>query len=271
VTTAAPFSSFPNTSNLSNQQSATSIPFAAPSQPTQANPFGQQPATSIPFGAPSQLAQANPFGQPSGQSRNPFGGQNPPAQPNPFGSTAATPFGAPSHAPKNPFGTQPTNTSSQPNPFGATPAATNPFGNPSSNQANPLSRPTSSGTGAFNGNTGFSNGTGSSSNPLFDAPSVDPNGRLINWHGKRVVYKDGVPGTEKQGDFKNGRREIIWERIWFPKGPPEVNLDTEVIDKSVYEDEKLKEAYMSAIQTGSFPGGIMPLIPPKREWCNWDF
>jgi nucleoporin NUP42 len=101
---------------------------------------------------------------------------------------------------------------------------------------------------------------------------LDPqSGRLRTWHGKPVVYRDEIPGTERTGAWKNGRQEMIWERIWFPTGPPRENLDTEMIDKSVYEDPELKETYMAARETGSFPGGIMPLIPPKREWCEWDF
>jgi nucleoporin NUP42 len=258
ATTTAPFSSFSQPANPFGQQPATSNPFGTPSQPAQANPFGQQqPVTSNTFGAPSQPAQANPFGQPSSQSQAPWA-QSTPAPSNPFSNTSPSPFGVPSPA-KNPFGTQSSSTSSQPNPFGAPsqPVQANPFGNPSLNQANPLGRPSSSGTGALNGNTGS---------------ELDPqSGRLRTWHGKPVVYRDEIPGTERTGGWKNGRREMIWERIWFPTGPPRENLDTEMIDKSVYEDPKLKETYMAARETGSFPGGLMPLMPPKREWCEWDF
>ncbi len=60
-----------------------------------------------------------------------------------------------------------------------------------------------------------------------------------------------------------------WQRIWFPDGPPIFNKDTGV-DDALY-DEKTEAAYKYAKQNGSFQGGMMPLLPPKREWCHWDF
>lgn len=61
----------------------------------------------------------------------------------------------------------------------------------------------------------------------------------------------------------------VWERIWFPQGPPVCNKDTAMPD-SMY-DQTIENAYKHARATGTFEGGKMPLLPPKREWCNWEF
>lgn len=79
--------------------------------------------------------------------------------------------------------------------------------------------------------------------------------------GKRVSYKDGEAGTISQSGS--------WEKIWFPEGPPAYYKDTEMED-SAYNDAT-KKAYMYMRETGNFEGGAMPLVPPKREWCLWDF
>jgi nucleoporin NUP42 len=88
-----------------------------------------------------------------------------------------------------------------------------------------------------------------------------PDGRLTMFKGRRVVYRNGEPGFE--------RGDRTWEKIWFPQGPPPFNKDTEMKD-SAYDDQT-KAAYMYVQQTGTFEGDIMPLLPPKREWCLWDF
>jgi nucleoporin NUP42 len=33
----------------------------------------------------------------------------------------------------------------------------------------------------------------------------------------------------------------------------------------------VKNAYEYARSNGGFEGGMIPLIPPKQEWCQWDF
>ncbi|PVH76025.1 hypothetical protein DL98DRAFT_574676 [Cadophora sp. DSE1049] len=281
---AAPFSSFAGTSNSFGQKPA----FGAPTQPATANPFGapSQPTSnafgppSNAFGAPSQTAQPNPFGQPSNSNTNsnPFGGQSNP-QPNPLGgsqpafgepSPAKNPFGAPtqpSQALQNPFGAP---TTAQPNPFASAaatasaPPAVNPFGPPatgtsSSSNGNPFA-PQSQPQPAMNGH-GPNVQLGAPHPQTSSYISKDPSGRLTVFKGKRVIYKDDEPGfTGPDGS---------WQRIWFPDGPPVFNKDTQV-DESMYDDT-IEAAYLHAKQTGSFQGGMMPLLPPKREWCHWDF
>ncbi|KAE9369623.1 hypothetical protein N431DRAFT_380850 [Stipitochalara longipes BDJ] len=252
----------------------------------QPNPFGGQPPAPAPFGAPSQ-PQVNPIGAPSGQNPNPFGAVNPISQSNPLGATPA-PFGAPSPAPKNPFGapSQPAPNPfggtpiPQPNPFGAAPgpapAAASPFGTPqppSQPAANPFGNPQSTPRPAATpfGNPPpaqpqtqpYTNGSSSLTEhpPLSKYSTRDSNGHLLTWKGKHVVYKDGLPGTQSF--------DGTWEKIWFPDGPPAPDKWAEAEPELYTED--VKNAYEHARRNGVFDGGMIPLVPPKQEWCQWDF
>jgi nucleoporin NUP42 len=79
--------------------------------------------------------------------------------------------------------------------------------------------------------------------------------------GRSVVYRNGEPG------FKGN--DGSWEKIWFPEGAPPFYGDTEMEDAAY--DGQTKAAYMHVRQTGAFERGVMPMLPPKREWCLWDF
>jgi nucleoporin NUP42 len=258
------FSAFANagtTFGLPSQPATTSA-FGQPSQNKSSNAFGapSQPAPSNPFGAPSAAANpfsgasSTPFGAPSPASKNPFGvpsSQAPAA--NPFGGSApkANPFASAPVAAANPFGNPQPNPPAASNPFGRQPngpiADASPFGNPVSNSA-PSYQPITTGN--------------STQHPQLESyVTFGPNGTLATFKGKRVVYKNGLPGFV--------REDKTWERIWFPEGPPQLNKDTEMED-SAY-DEETKAAYMYVRQHGKFKDGVMPLLPPKREWVLWDF
>jgi nucleoporin NUP42 len=79
--------------------------------------------------------------------------------------------------------------------------------------------------------------------------------------GKPVMYQNNEAGSRNQ--------DGSWEKIWFPDGAPPYYKDTEMEDEAY--DESTKAVYMYLRETGSFQGGIMPFLPPKREWCLWDF
>ena len=279
-TSRTPFSNFAGNSNPFTQQpnAAASNPFAAPSQLVTSGAFGSSPQ-----------AQPNVFGQPSGQNPNPFGSDKSPSQ-NSSGAISAVPFGVPSPSPGNPFAATTTQapapnpfatlSSPQQGPFGAAPSAppANPFANPQQNTAlkvNPFGNPTPTDSSSFMASTlggnsqsyqALVNGdAGKDSNggppPLLSYSSKDGSGRLTMFKGKRVTYRGDEAG------FQN--RDGTWEKIWFPEGAPSFNKDTEMDDR-LY-DENTKAAYMHLNQTGQFQGGVMPLLPPKREWCSWDF
>ena len=280
-TGTAPFSSFAGAANPFTQQTqtATSNPFDTPSQLV----------TPGAFGAPSQPAQSNVFGQPSGQNPTPFGASNLPSQ-SPFGGVSVASFGAPSPAPKNPFAS-PTSQTPAHNPFAAVSAPqqapfkaamsappANPFANPRQDApltANPLGTSTPTDPSSVMANTFASNsqpqqslvngdarsGSTGQHPSLLSYSSKDGSGRLTMFKGKRVTYRGDEAGVQN--------RDGSWEKIWFPEGAPALNKDTEMED-SLYDDST-KAAYMNLRQTGRFQGGAMPLLPPKRDWCSWDF
>ncbi len=76
-----------------------------------------------------------------------------------------------------------------------------------------------------------------------------------------MSYQDGEPCY--RGNDGN------WVRIWFPHGAP-VFTKTPELPENAY-NAAMKDEYAFAKQHGSFQGGIMPEMPPRREWCSWDF
>ena len=258
--------------------------FGAPSQPGRGGAFGQPSALGqklSPFySAPSgdafvSFANAgSAFGEHSKPGPNVFAAPSQPATVNIF-TSSPIPFGAPPPVPKNPFANPSTNSnpftsnlgnldatkSNSPfpstaalasNPFRAEPSATNPtnvnpFGKPA-HDASPSYQPAISGETTHHP-------------PLNSYATAGPNGRLETFKGRRVVYKDGQPGFEG--------RNRTWQKIWFPTGPPTINKDTEMED-GAYDDET-KRAYVNLQQTGIFQNDVMPMVPPKQEWCLWDF
>ena len=63
------------------------------------------------------------------------------------------------------------------------------------------------------------------------------------------------------------------ERIWHPDGPPTLpNPNAEAIPV-LYEGETkaaLEAAYAYVRETGAFQHGVVPELPPKKEWIRWD-
>ncbi|KAL2166093.1 hypothetical protein VTG60DRAFT_3301 [Thermothelomyces hinnuleus] len=257
-------------------------PFGQPAQqPQQAqtapNPFGQpannQPANN-PFGQPSA---ASPFGQPATATPSPFG--QPPQQQqqqqqqqqpaiNPFGTPAtnaapANPFGAPasSTAPANPFG-QPATTS----PFsaaGGTTAASapNPFGQPSTSA--PTSTPgTASGANPYGPNA-------TRQHPDISTYAThNPDKTLRMFKGKPVTYEEPKPGSKPVPMVRNFDGTMV--RIWMPNGAPPYTTQTEA-EPEKYQDPTVMQQWKAFVETGRFAGGVMPEVPPKREFCMWDF
>lgn len=183
------------------QQAQQAPGFGQPSQPA-ASPFGQQqPAQGGPGAGPSAFGQApqtsSAFGQPSalGAKPNPFGtpafGQpaQPNAQPGAFGQPAQP------NAPAGAFG-QPSQLGQKPNPFGSNANATassspfatigggsnnapaaNPFGAPSSTQANAAPNAFSSNSTNQNNNgpSPFGQPTQPAASPFAQAPAPASN------------------------------------------------------------------------------------------------
>ena len=249
-------------------------------------PFGAQPpTTSSAFGQPSQSGQQqSAFGQPSqssgaqqstfgqtsqsGQQQSAFGQPSQPGQqqssfgkPSPFGASAGG-----TSAPSRPaFGSS--------TPFGAS-TGTSAFGQSSTSgqQQSPFAssgQAPAFGSSSAGGSAGafgsqqpaakpspFASAAGTASRPA-GQPMTSFNGQPVTYEDRLLFYRN--PTTGKQ------------ERIWFPDGPPGPNPDVEA-SQDVYGTltQALKQVYDFTQQNGVFKDGIMPEIPPKREWVNWE-
>lgn len=238
--------------------------FGAASKPafgSSSSPFGQaaQPPAAGGFGSQQQQQEAN--GSAFGQATA-------------FGASKPSPFGAPQQQQQGSGG------------FGqaSQPAANNssPFGAPASTaKPNPFAAPSaqSSQQSTF----------GRTSQPFGAAPATPqtpqwPNTPAITnptiWKNKRVVYSDKDPQHKRpcyevpdpRFASTGGNR---LERIWFPAGPPPGPAFTAEALPHVYEDAtigpQLREAYEHVSKTGLFKDGLIPEIPPKKEWISFDF
>ena len=249
-------------------------------QPSAPSPFGQR-STSSAFGPPSTLGSNH---QPA-SSQAIASQQSDLGQPS-SGASQQNAFGQSSNAPKNPFAqaSQPTNTS-------ILPATTHPFDQPARNQsagafgqasstATPFSVAStqpSNGTAqtSMQPSSGFGQSSGLPTSTAAGQPPAPPTarhraqvpatrdaqGKLKTWKGKPVTYIDNEPCTRGE--------DGAWEKVCFPNGPPSLTKAAELAD-DVY-DESTKENYMFMRTHGAFKDGVMPSLPPKREWCSWDF
>ena len=288
-----PTSTFGQPTALAPTFGQSSTPGSVFGQPTSSAPaFGQPSATSA-FGQASSLghrpALAPAFGAPSS-----LGSNQPPAS---GFAPKNDPFGQPSApAPISAFGQTSTG---QANTFGqkSTPSTTSVFGQPSPATANPFSKPAAnptqngfaqsdpSSSSLAKPQTQIPNAFGQASN-TFDGGPKEPSGtpfgtlptsqpktqpqqvhatyagdRLKTWNGKPVTYDDSIPYVKAQ----DGQLE----KIHFPNGPPSLNKSPELPDE-LY-DEGTKENYRFMMEHSNFKDGVMPILPPKREWCKWDF
>ncbi|KAL9104348.1 MAG: hypothetical protein Q9163_000694 [Psora crenata] len=88
----------------------------------------------------------------------------------------------------------------------------------------------------------------------------DIHGKLRSWNKKTVSYIDDEPC------YRN--TDGSWQRIWFPDGAPAFVNSVGLPDEAY--DDAMRENYMHLKEKGAFKDGIMPLLAPKREWCNWN-
>ena len=251
----------------------------------QASSLGHRPALAPAFGAPSSLGSNQPpasgfaptnnaFGQPSAPAPISTFGQTPTGPANTFGqqSTPSTTsvFGQPSPAAANPFSKPAANPTR--NVFAQSDPPSSSLGKPSTQTSNAFGQASNTSEGGPNepSNTPFSTLTTSQ-------PKVEPQqgnvtyvgdqlktyvgDRLKTWKGQPVTYDDGIPYVKAQdGEL---------EKIHFPNGPPSLNKSPELPDE-LY-DEGTKENYRFMMGHSKFKDGVMPNLPPKREWCKWDF
>ena len=281
--------------------------FGQPSRPTPA--FGQASQPSSGFGQSAQPApgfgqtsQRSGFAQPS-TAPPPFGQVTTSAG---FGSPPAPSFGGPS-APTGVFG-QPA-TPHPRNPFAQSPSTSTPFGQPSqlaltttpfgkppttsAPNENPFAKPPSSAPNGF-----------SASAPTALPPNTNSSAKphpLTNKPPRPLHYTQTIPGnaptvtnpqTKKLQTYRGRQVKYInekpcyqrpdgndWEQVWFPQDaatPEVVALGKEdkvidlVADQDRYTDE-VREQFAYLFEMGTFQDGKMPVVPPLREWCVYDF
>lgn len=277
-------------------------PFGQSAQSNNSSPFGAAAAASTntggsAFGQPSTLGGGGGFGQPSvlGQKPSPFGQAA--AAPSPFGQTqtqtqAPSPFGAPAPAvdqsvqmsgatptlasttgfgqpqaqaappSNNPFG-QPTPPA---NPFGQPAQAAHPFGAAPQQQQQPAGAPAAAAPGP---NPYAPNATRQHP-PVSSYITKNPDGTVAAFKGKAVSMQTPREGSSATKPFPVMRAfDGSVTRIWNPDGPPAYYKDTEAPPEAY--DATTRAAYEVFVNTGKFQGGIMPEVPPLREWCTWDF
>lgn len=258
-------------------------PLGAPQQQSKANAFGK-PSGPNPLPQPSAVA-TNPFGQPLAPTQTPtFGQPSAPSQPSAFGrpstlnpspafvqpatSGAISGFSQTSTAPPNPFG-QPTAPSSTDTSRQPSTAAPNPFFQRVVSPANQpvpsigqLSGPSSisqppTGPAANRANVRSTSGQGTNGVQV----QKDSQNKVTSWKGMLVRYFDDEPCYRGN--------DGSWQRLWFPDGPPVFTKTVDLPDEAY--DEATKADYVHFKETGTFKDGIMPVLPPKREWCSWNF
>ncbi len=265
-------------------------------QPQNASPFAASASTvgsmqtdqpRNTFGQPSTPPQLSSFGQPSSSTQpNPFGQPSAPSQPSPFAKVS--PFSQPTTSNTTTAPTQPT--AAPANPFGqpSAPQTISPFAKPPTTAPIPFGQ--ASKTRIYYANRpvpsfGFdiqafktslpSTSTNHTNKNSITAPTIpsgtasqipataqkDAHNKLRTWNNKPVSYIDEEPC------FKSP--EGYWTKIWFPDGPP-VFKKSEELPEEVY-DEGVKEDYRYLKEQGVFKGGVIPELPPRREWVGWNF
>ncbi|KAG8529378.1 uncharacterized protein KY384_006014 [Bacidia gigantensis] len=240
--------SFGQTSTFSRPTTSFGPSATAPGQTTNSAPTFGQPSVSnaagFPQPAPStNMQQANPF-QPASTSfqSSPFGQSQAPSSNGTFGGAA-------------------TNQAATGNPFAAK-ASNNIETLPQTSIAS--SSPINQTSIAQQSISNDPRRVGTSTNIAKPTSTVnverDGQGKVRRWNGKAVTYVDSEPCY--RGNDGN------WQRLWFPDGAPTF---VNVIDPAdeVY-DGLTKEIYASLKTRGDFQNGAMPLLPPKREWCDWN-
>ncbi|KAK0666638.1 hypothetical protein QBC41DRAFT_325463 [Cercophora samala] len=245
-------------------------PFGAPAAPA-ANPFGAPATTTSPFGAPPAAAApaGNPFGQPAPPAANPFGTAAPPAAaPSAFGGLAPTtaapnPFGAPTATTAAPSAFGHPATAPAPSAFGgatATAPAPSPFGGVTATAPQPTPP---------QGQGPYGPGATRSHPPLSSYAARNPDNTLSMFKGKPVMYQVVKGQGENPIPVLRGFDGSI-HKIWNPNGAPRYTTETEA-EPEKYNDPVVQRQWVHFVETGRFEGGIMPEVPPKREFCVWDF
>ncbi|KAL1899305.1 hypothetical protein Cpir12675_001498 [Ceratocystis pirilliformis] len=239
------------------------------------SPFGQpsgnnaNAATNSPFGGGGSTSTGSPFGQASASTSNPFGstssnssafGQAAPVKPNPFGAPANSANGSAFGQPSNLGANSSFSTANSSN--GNTASSTSGFGQASSAPANPFGVPPAPAAPAKT-NDPYPPNSGKQHPPVeMYTTRNSQTQQLAIFKGRPVEYVSDVPGIRDSGSG-------VWRKILFPNGPPINYPATEIsLDKM---EATVKQQWEHFATSGSFAGGKIPMQPPPRVACTWDF
>lgn len=298
-----------STFGQSSTQPQTTSPFGgvanaasgAPNQIPAASGFSQ-PSSAAGFGQPSTVSgfgKASPFTQSAISINVPqstataFGQPSQPSHPNNTGNG----FGQPSRS-----GTA----ANQPSPFAAPTATATATLAPNRNQAPGFGRPSPFGSNTGPGNNGgTSSAFGQTTFGQSSAPAAAANYSPFGQQQRQPLPSgpfgaSGPPLANGTGGlyptFVDPKTNLTFyripnpspdepnrtrlQRVWFPDGPPASATappDAFEADPKTYSGgaaAALETVYCVVRETGSFPtdqaGGLMPEVPPKREWIGWD-
>lgn len=173
-------------------------------------------------------------------------------------AAASNPFGAASQPASNPFG-QPA--ASNPSPFGAHPNGTAPANAPA-------------GPGGKEPPNPYPKDAAVQHPPITSYASHDPVTKALTmFKGRAITYQTppGLGNEHKKPVPMVQQPDGTLAKVWFPDGAPVYTEDTEALDKSVYDTPEVQESWKTFRSQGLFADGVMPEVPPKREWCTWDF
>ncbi|RMZ87600.1 hypothetical protein DV736_g5172, partial [Chaetothyriales sp. CBS 134916] len=118
-------------------------------------------------------------------------------------------------------------------------------------------------------------------------PEKDASGRITFYRGQPVTYIEEPRehdqfGNEKPATYypcyKRPDKQDV-EKIWFPEGGNDaqvrhLNKDSKRKDLEAEDDEyteEVKEMYKYLKREGAWRGGKVPLVPPMRQWVDYDF
>lgn len=245
--------------------------FGQPSAPGPSG-FGQPSTAASPFNPiAKQNQQPNAFGQPSAPQTNPpFGQPSAQAAPTGFGQgSQPTPLGQPQPS-------QPPHPSAfnQPSPFGAPQQ-------PQAQQPQPFGQPAPSGPAqpaAIPPDQLGVNGRKKGTFIRYDPKELDPlplmtgqtvrdpmTNKLTAWKGQPVKYIKGHACYLHPQDGKS------WIRIIYPDGPPDPASLKDAQAKPEEYTPEITAQYDFFFTHGYFKDGVIPPIPPKTEWLDFEF
>lgn len=85
------------------------------------------------------------------------------------------------------------------------------------------------------------------------------------WKGRPVKYVKGEPCYQHPDDSET------FVHIYFPDGPPDAANFKDAVGTPEEYTAEIENVYRYVKEQGVFKDGLIPSVPPKPEWCSFDF